>query len=133
MMARKINVGKGLLRLYLALWMLLAVASLVVGHREVLTYLGSTYWSAESTAQREKVEMEKRKVACKSEDCRQQIRDSYFGDLGKPVSEIGDEMRVKNTVEMWALFVLVVPAVLLIILTALFKLLVWVLVGFKAN
>ena len=140
MMTRKINVGKGLLRLYLVLWMLLAIASFVVGHKEVLTYLGSTYWSAQKAAEAKKFafqwsEFDRQIEICRSDECRDQfevLRFRLLGLLGPGKRIIGDENDVSHTVEMWALFVLVAPAVLLIILTALFKLLVWVLAGFKA-
>jgi hypothetical protein len=133
MMATKgINVGKGLLRLYLVLWLLLAVASLVGGHREVLTYLGSTYWSAEKVVQRQKEEFQKKMNDCKSEDCRKRLQDSTFTEFPSAVATV-DLDEAKRSVELFAYLVLVVPAVLLVVLLTLFKLLAWAFAGFKAH
>lgn len=114
----KFNVGRGLLRLYLVVWMLIAIASLVGGHREVMTYLGSTYWSAENIDQRQKRD-------CKTEEC------------WKPPASDGAETvepaKAKESVELFAILVLAVPAVLLLVMVVIFKLLAWAFAGFKTN
>lgn len=125
----KFNLGKGLLRLYLVLWMLIAITSLVGGHREVMTYLGSTHWSHETVVQRQKDEFQRKNKDCTTKEC----QDRAFWEKFPEASELVDPEKAKESVELFAFLVLVVPAALLLVLVVIFKLLAWAFAGFKTN
>lgn len=129
----KFNLGKGLLRLYLVVWMLIAIASLVGGHREVMTYLGSTHWSLEEAGQRQEEEFQKQVNECKSEECRKRLQDKAWYLTAPESAQVIDPEKAKESVELFAFLVLVVPAALLLVLVVIFKLLAWAFAGFKTN
>lgn len=112
--------------------MLIAIASLVGGHREVMTYLGSTHWSHEKVVQRQKEEFREQMNDCKSEECRRRLQDSNYSEFAEAGRTV-DPDSAKENVELFAILVLVVPAVLLLVLVVVFKLLTWAIAGFKTN
>ncbi|WP_305632216.1 hypothetical protein [Methyloversatilis sp.] len=129
MLFGKLNIGKGLLRLYLVFWMLLAIASLVGSLREVMTYLGSTHWSVEKVVQRQKEEFQRKNKDCTTKECQDRAFWEQFPDAEKVV----DPEKAKASVELAVILVLAVPAALLLVLIMIFKLLAWAFAGFKTN
>ncbi|MFH1814081.1 MAG: hypothetical protein ABIF28_07910 [Pseudomonadota bacterium] len=129
MLFGKLNIGKGLLRLYLVFWMLLATASLVGSLREVMTYLGSTHWSVEKVVQRQKEEFQRKNKDCTTQECQDRAFWEQFPDAEKVV----DPEKAKASVELAVILVLAVPAALLLVLIMIFKLLAWAFAGFKTN
>ena len=129
MLFGKLNIGKGLLRLYLVFWMLLAIASLVGSLREVMTYLGSTHWSVEKVVQRQKEEFQRKNKDCTTKECQDRAFWEQFPDAEKVV----DPEKAKASVELAVIVVLAVPAALLLVLIMIFKLLAWAFAGFKTN
>ena len=125
----KVNLGRGLLRLYLVVWMLIAVATLVGGHREALTYLGSTYWNAEKVVQRQKLAFNEKYPDCTSKECLDQ---AFFQEFPES-SQVVDPQNAKESVELFGFLVLVVPAALLLVLVVIFKMLAWAVAGFRTN
>ena len=113
--------------------MVIVAASLVGGHREVLTYLGSTYWSAEEVVQRQKAEFQRKVNDCKSEECRKRLQNEIWYLKYPSASELDDKQKTKETVKLFAILVFAVPAVLLLVLVAIFRLLAWAVAGFKTD
>jgi preprotein translocase subunit SecF len=129
MLFGKLNIGKGLLRLYLVFWMLLVIASLVGSLREVMTYLGSTHWSVEKVVQRQEEEFQRKNKDCTTKECQKMSAI----DLAPAADKVVDPEKAKASVELAVILVLAVPAALLLVLIMIFKLLAWAFAGFKTN
>ena len=118
--------GRGLLRLYLVLWLVWASVCGATAYRELATYLGYDHWTLEKAAERWGLRWD---VECKgrpsSLECppRDFIPSNYF------VSE--DQVRI--VVPMFIDAAIKLPFIVLMALFICFRLLSWVIAGFKKD
>jgi|LauGreDrversion4_2_1035121.scaffolds.fasta_scaffold01530_8 hypothetical protein len=116
--------GKGLLRLYLALWLVWFSYGVIDNYKELATYYGYDKWTIEKAAEREQLRWKK--------ECE-----------GKPVSlecpppglvpsdDFASEERVNVVVWMFNMAMIKAPFFFLLFLTAMYWLGKWVIAGFR--
>jgi hypothetical protein len=114
----KINLGKGLLRLYFVLWILWIIVMLSENHKALAPHVGITYWTNESYNEREKHRCEARAL----EDC-----SIYYLAYKEVVTDKQIEEAPKDFFDLG----IVVPSILLFIFTGIYMALKWIFKGFK--
>lgn len=136
----RISIGRGLLRVYLVLWLLLIFIALSENYRYVLTYLGSDYWQLSKVEAR--YYEEQRKRGCFPEPTHTKcppgepifsfVKDSthpMWGELEKTTSVVGPETAREKTFNVFWL-ALLGPIVFLVFAVGIYRLLKWAMKGF---
>jgi hypothetical protein len=116
----KINLGKGLLRLYFVLWILWIFAMLVFYHKALAPHVGITYWTNESYNARDKQRCEAQFAPL--EDCR-------IYDISLP--DIVTDKQIEEAPKDFFDLCIVIPFILLFIFTVIYMALKWIFKGFK--
>lgn len=118
----KINLGKGLLRLYFVLWILLIIGGLSDNYRALAPHIGITYWSNESINARAK------------EYCKTEIGPSLYCQLilkgHVNAGKLTNEKIAEAPKEFFDIFILV-PFIFLFIFIGIYMALKWIFKGFK--
>lgn len=136
----RLSISRGLLRVYLVLWLLLLVTTLFENYRYVLTYLGSDYWQLSKVEAR--YYEEQKKLGCFPEPTHNKcppgepifsfVRDSthpMWRELEITTSVVGpDTAREKTIAVFWLTFLL--PILIFVFAVVVFRLLRWVMKGF---
>jgi hypothetical protein len=119
------NIRRGIFRLTLTLWAFWVIVGVFNYYKELATLVGIDYWSDVATAQR----IEDR---CNDKNISDEI--CMWRRYGTPVKPDGIEKEnaKKGSVEFFTFFILL-PSALLIVLTAIFYLLRWIINGFRGN
>jgi hypothetical protein len=125
----KINLGKGLLRLYLVLWILWVIVILDYNHKALAPHVGITYWTVEDFDLRAKVDKEtcNKKTTLPNDDICTLLKHS------RPIAPFdypSNEEIEKAPRDFFDLGI-VVPFILLFIFTGIYMALKWIFKGFK--
>ncbi len=112
--------GKGLLRLYLALWLVWLSYGVIDNYKEIATHLGYENWTLEKASERQKIKCEGKPL---SEEC--------LPEGTVPSDDVVSKERVDVVVWMFKMAMIKAPLFLLVFLTALYWLGKWVIAGFR--
>jgi hypothetical protein len=109
--------GRGLVRLYLALWLIWFSYGVADNYKELATYVGYDRWTMKKAIERsnEKCKIDPDSIAC----------------LSISSNEFVSEERVETVASMFTSLMIIAPFFLFLILTALFWLAKWVIEGFR--
>ncbi len=114
--------GKGLLRLFFAFWLIWIAVGIADSYKELATYIGYDRWTVEKALERQKIKCDKTQAII---DC------VPFGSV--LVDEVVQDADVKRKVSDFVDLILIVPLILLLCLLLLYMLGKWVVNGFKKN
>lgn len=117
--------GRGLIRLYLALWSLWFCFGVATNYKELATYLGSDRWTMEKAAERQK---ERWKIEC---DGKSFSDECQLMQLSVPSNEVVTENQVELTVWMFKMAILKAPFYFFVLMVVLYWLMKWVVTGFR--
>jgi hypothetical protein len=109
--------GRGLFRLYLALWLMWLSAGVVYGHKEIATYIGFEKWTIEGASERSK------------EKCKKDPDSIWCYAI--PSDDYVSQKEVNDVVSIFNLLMIKAPFYLLLFLTAMYWLVKWVVAGFR--
>jgi len=130
---RSLTIGRGLLRIYLVIWMCgLLVLSFFI-HKELLTSLGVTYWTEEAVLARERLKYEA--LGCNEETNKRSYACSQLlnPNIAIPLEGWIDHDEAEHTVKLFLLAGVLLPLILLLAATILWYLLKWAIDGFFSN
>lgn len=129
MKLQNLTLGRGVLRVYLVVWLLWALFFAFSSHKALLTAVGVTYWTPESAMERSRLEFEelgcKDPVKSKSEECVSLPPAGMY-----PANDVVTEEDVDFAVTTFLLGTLVLPIAGLLIGLLLWFLTKWVVQGF---
>jgi hypothetical protein len=83
--------------------------------------------------QRQNEQFQKQMNDCKSKECTKLLQDQAEWPDFPESTQIVHKEEAKESVKLYAKLIVGVPAVLLLALVVIFKLLPWVVIGFKKN
>ena len=127
-----LTLGRGVLRVYLVLWLLWALVIAFSSHKALLTAVGVTYWTPESVMERNRLEFDTLgctdPIRSKSEEC---VSFSPQGDY--LTNDVVTKDDVDHALTAFLLGVVVLPIAILTVGVLLWFLTKWVVRGFLSN
>lgn len=117
--------GRGLIRLYLALWAIWFCYGVATNYKELATYLGHDRWTAAKADERVEAY---RKKNCNDDESSKLDINCVSGLLG--TDEYVTETQVELTVWMFKMAMLKAPFYFFVLLIILYWLMKWVIAGF---
>ncbi|WP_238147383.1 hypothetical protein [Limnohabitans sp. Rim28] len=118
------KMGRGLIRLYVALWAIWVCYGVLANYRELATYLGSDEWTFEKAAEKETVRWNKE---CKGKP----LSANCPPEDWVPLKDVVSEDQVKNAINGFGTVMFVAPFFFLLLLVIFYWLVKWVIAGFR--
>lgn len=112
--------GRGLLRLYLALWLVWFSYGVADNYKELATYYGYDRWTIEKASERQEDKCKGKPI---SEEC--------MPEGWVPTDDFVSEERVNVVVWMFKMAMIKAPFFFLIFLAVMYWLVKWVIAGFR--
>lgn len=132
-----LTLGRGVLRVYLLLWLLWALVLAFSSHKELLTSTGVTYWTEASVSERLKLkhEAEYRALDCDNsmKSRTQKCEFLYVMMRSSPVEGIVTEENAVFATRVFLLGAVVIPIAVLFVGLLLWFSMKWVFRGFVSN
>ena len=125
----KINLGKGLLRLYILIYVFWLLIGLGYYFKALAPHVGINYWTIESYIERTKEECDAIEKPPNS-TCVISMDDSLLVPAG---IGIPDEGEISEAPKTFFSFFIALPTILLLIMSIFYKGIRWVIKGFKEN
>jgi hypothetical protein len=117
--------GKGLLRLFLALWLVWIVIGVADAYKEIATYMGSEQWSVEKATEKN---IKRHEAECNVNPS--SLICKISGSSYSP-NDVVNEADAKRKVRAFIDVVTIAPLILLLSLFFIYMLGKWVVRGFK--
>jgi hypothetical protein len=123
-LSMKINFGKGLLRLYFVISVFWVIAGLLDNYKALAPHVGINYWTNESYNARIK------------EACDAEIEPTLFCKINEISESVGlgpSDKEVAEAPKEFFYFYIALPIILLLVFSAVYKAIRWILIGFIHN
>jgi hypothetical protein len=123
-LSMKINFGKGLLRLYVIISVFWVIAGLLDNYEALAPHVGINYWTNESYNARIK------------EDCDAEVEQSLLCKINEISESEGlgpSDKEIAEAPKEFFYFYIALPIILLLVFSAFYKAIRWILIGFIHN
>lgn len=125
----KINLGKGLLRLYFVLWIFWVIVMLSENHKALAPHVGITYWTVEDFDLRAKVDEE----TCNKKTTLSNDDKCTLLEIASPIApfDYPTNQQIEKAPRKFFDLGIVVPFIWLFIFTGIYMALKWIFKGFR--
>jgi hypothetical protein len=129
-----LTLGRGVLRVYMVLWLCWVLVLSFFSHKELLTSVGVTYWSEQSAIERQIVELEPlyELFDCNTnwEKNKKECADLYIEMHSVPIGSVVTKDDAKNALETFMYNAVAIPIAVLFAGFVIWFLAKWVINGF---